>query len=86
MVTRAGPRLRAGLGLAAGGLLALSMPPRGWWPLAVLGVTVLTVAVAGAGWRSRLLVGGLAGAAFLYPTLTWVRAFSGPGYVLLAAL
>ena len=86
MVTRAGSRLRAGLGLAAGGLLALSMPPRGWWPLAVLGVAALTVAVAGAGWRGRLLVGGLAGAAFLYPTLTWVRAFSGPGYVVLAGL
>lgn len=86
MVTGAGLKLQAGLGLTAGGLLALSMPPRGWWPLAVLGVTALTVAVAGAGWRGRLLAGGLAGVAFLYPTLTWVRAFSAPGYLLLAAL
>jgi apolipoprotein N-acyltransferase len=73
--------IRLWLAGAAGGLLALSMPPRGWWPLAVVSIAVLCIALYWASWRSRLAVGFAAGAAFFIPTLTWLIEFSPPGAV-----
>lgn len=70
------------LAFAAGLLLTLGLPPFGWWPLALLGAGVLTVAVQGRALRPRALVGLAAGAGFLGPGLFWMTEFSLPGWVL----
>lgn len=75
------PRARLGFALLAGILFAASMPPRGWWPLTPVGVGLLAVALHGTWWRSRLVIGVLAGLGFFAPTLSWLTSFSAPGYV-----
>ncbi len=65
----------------AGLLLAASLPPWGWWPLAFAAVAVLDVALHGTGRRGRLAVGWVAGIAWLAPSTVWMLDFSPPGYV-----
>jgi len=71
------------LGTAVGGglLLAASVPPWGWWPLAFVAVAVLDVALEGTGRRGRFAVGWLAGVGWLAPSTVWMLDFSPPGYV-----
>src|SRR5207248_5339314 len=72
--------------LAAGVLLALSLPPFGWWPLAWVGFAVLTWRLMGLGWRSRLLAGAMAGLGQFGIGLWWVNEFHSVGYVALVLL
>jgi apolipoprotein N-acyltransferase len=69
----------------AGGLLvALSLPPWGWWPLAVVGIALLAHVVAGLALRRRLLVGLAFGLGQFIPGLWWMFEFSpGAGLVML---
>lgn len=65
--------------IVAGLLLFGSFPPRPWWFLAPLGITVLALTVRG----SRRLRGGfgygfLAGLAFFVPLLPWTGIYVGP--------
>src|SRR3954468_14369894 len=46
---------------AAGVLLALSLPPFGWWPLAPAGFGLLAWRVTGLPWRARLGAGAAGG-------------------------
>jgi apolipoprotein N-acyltransferase len=81
------PRLPAGvLAATAGTAWTLAAPPRGWWPLLPLGVTALTLALVGQGWRARLLLGAVAGLAYYGPTLVWLTDFNAAGYVAVALL
>ena len=48
-------------GVGGGALIGLSLPPIGWWPMAVAGVAAVAWALAGRSSRSRLAVGMLAG-------------------------
>ncbi len=77
------PRYRSGLlaGVLGGLLVALSIPPFGWWPLAWLGLAILAGSLPGRPWRSRLLVGAAFGVADYVPGLYWVHEFSIPGYI-----
>jgi apolipoprotein N-acyltransferase len=71
------------LGLVAGILLTLALPPFGWWPLALLGAGLLaTVLRRPLTWRRRLLVGLAVGVGFLAPGLWWMTEFSLPGWTL----
>jgi len=72
--TRAGTPLRWALPLAlAGGLaLAAAFPPVGAWPLAVAGVTLLTVALWRTSLQASLVVGLVFGAAFFFPLISWL--------------
>jgi apolipoprotein N-acyltransferase len=72
--------------LAAGLLLALSLPPWGWWPLAFGGAGWLYWRLAGLPPRSRLWVGWLAGLGCYGPGLFWARTFNWYGAVVLIAL
>jgi apolipoprotein N-acyltransferase len=72
--------------LAAGVLLALSLPPWGWWPLGLAGAAVLYWRLAGQRPRTRLWAGWLAGLGCYGPGLMWARAFNWYGAVLLIAL
>ncbi len=69
-----GLRLRWALpgALAGGLLLAVSFPPVGIWPLAPVGVALLTVALAGRNLRASFLCGLVFGVAFFFPLLSWV--------------
>jgi apolipoprotein N-acyltransferase len=69
-----GLRLRWALlvALAGGLLLAVSFPPVGIWPLAPLGVALLTVALAGRNLRASFACGLVFGVAFFFPLLSWV--------------
>lgn len=79
---------RAAIGALAGGVLvALSLPPWGFWPLAIIGVAVFETALgASPTVRQRLTRGWLFGAAWLYVGMCWMWFLSAPGYVVAGAL
>jgi apolipoprotein N-acyltransferase len=72
--------------LAAGLLLALSLPPWGFWPLGLVGAGLLYWRLAGLRLRSRLWAGWMAGLGCYVPGLMWARAFNWYGAVVLMAL
>jgi len=72
--------------LAAGVLLALSLPPWGWWPLGLVGAGLLYWRLAGLPARTRAWAGWLAGLGCYGPGLMWTRAFNWYGAVLLIVL
>ena len=64
------------LSLAAGVLLALSLPPWGWWPLGIAGAGLLYWRLAGQPVWRRLWCGWLAGLGCYVIGLAWARAFN----------
>ncbi|MBV9935942.1 MAG: apolipoprotein N-acyltransferase, partial [Actinobacteria bacterium] len=73
-------------GLGAGVLLALSLPPWGWWPLAPIGFAVLYRRLDGVAIRGRLLIALFAGLGLFGIGLFWMSEFSIPGAVLAVLL
>src|SRR5581483_6949694 len=73
-------------GLGAGVLLALSLPPWGWWPLAPIGYAVLYRRLDGVAIRGRLLTTFAAGSGVFGIGLFWMSEFSIPGAVLAVLL
>lgn len=73
------PSVRA---VAAGLLLAASLPPWGWWPLAFAGVAVLDRLLAATSWKQRLFRGSVVGWALFTPTIFWISQLTAPGYVI----
>jgi apolipoprotein N-acyltransferase len=69
--------------VAAGVLLALSLPPWGWWPLGMAGAGLLYWRLAGLGLRTRVWSGWLAGLGCYAIGLFWARAFNWYGAVVL---
>ena len=69
--------------VAAGVLLALSLPPWGWWPLGLLGAALLYWRLAGLSLRTRVWSGWLAGLGCYAIGLFWARAFNWYGAVVL---
>jgi apolipoprotein N-acyltransferase len=82
MTTRRRGRI-AGPSLGAGVLLALSLPPWGWWPLGLAGAGLLYWRLAGLPLRTRLWSGWLAGLGCYAIGLFWARAFNWYGAVVL---
>ena len=87
------PSSRAGrplLAVGAGVVLYLGFPPADLWPMAVVGVALLTLLVRGRKARSGALLGLLAGLGQFVPLLHWSGAIAGPaawlGLALLEAL
>ena len=80
--------VRAGLGsIVAGLLVALALPPWGFWPLAIAGVALFEVSLGEYPTRrQRLARGWLFGAAWLYLGMCWMWFLTAPGYLLAAAL
>ncbi|HEU5152196.1 MAG TPA: apolipoprotein N-acyltransferase [Iamia sp.] len=68
--------------LGAGVLIALSLPPWGWWPLALVGIAVLDRAIADTRAAVRFRRAWLAGIGLLGPSTVWMAAFTPPGYVI----
>ena len=74
--------MRAALAaLGAGALVALSLPPWGWWPLAFAGIAILDHVVADRARGTRFLRTWLFGVAWLGPGMAWMWYLSAPGYV-----
>ena len=69
--------------VAAGVLLALSLPPWGWWPLGLVGAALLYWRLAGLPLRTRIWSGWLAGLGCYAIGLAWARAFNWYGAVVL---
>jgi apolipoprotein N-acyltransferase len=69
--------------VAAGVLLALSLPPWGWWPLGLAGAGLLYWRLAGLPLRTRVWSGWLAGLGCYAIGLFWARAFNWYGAVVL---
>ena len=72
--------------LAAGLLLALSLPPFGWWPLGPVGAGIAFWRLAGLRARRRLWAGWLMGLACYGVGLAWANAFNWYGAVVLVAV
>ncbi len=72
--------------VAAGVLLALSLPPFGWWPLGPLGAGLLYWRLGGLALRTRVWSGWLAGLGCYVIGLAWARAFNWYGAVVLIAV
>lgn len=68
----AAPLLAAGAGL----LVALSVPPIGFWPLGVVGLAVLGRLLAGQPARRRALLGFLGGMGLYTVTIWWFSEFN----------
>ena len=71
----------AGAAFGSGALLAASVPPWGWWPLAFLGVAGLSHLLAGRTRRGRAAVGACASLGWFVPSIVWMIDFTPPGYV-----
>jgi apolipoprotein N-acyltransferase len=79
-------RLRAGAGsVAAGFLMAVSLPPVGLWPLAPIGIAVLDRQLDGRPPVSRFWRAFVAQLAVFLPTLFWLQYLTLPGWLVTAA-
>jgi apolipoprotein N-acyltransferase len=67
--------------LGAGALVAASLPPWGWWPLAFAGIAVLDRLLAGRSSAARFLLGWLFGVGWLAPGMGWMWFLTAPGYL-----
>lgn len=76
--------VRTAAAAAAGLCVWASLPPRGWWWAAPLGVALLAGALHGRRARDRFLLGGMTGLALFGAGLWWVTSFNAAGYVVLA--
>lgn len=78
---------RAALALGAGLLVALSLPPWGFWPLAFLGIALFEVSLGDQPTRGqRAARGWLFAAGWLFPGMGWMWFLTAPGYVFAGAL
>ena len=78
---------RPALALLGGVLVAFSMPPWGWWPLAFVGVVVFDIALGTApGRRERAAAGFAFGLPWFFIAMAWMWYLTAPGYLIAALL
>jgi len=70
----------------AGGLIAFSMPPWGWWPLAFVGVAILDRLLANQPRKERFKRGTIVGLWWLFPATFWMWDLTIPGYLFQGAM
>ena len=71
--------------IVAGLLVAFSLPPWGWWPLAYVGVALFATCRPNSN-RARFMFGTLFALAWLAPGMAWMWFLTAPGYVIAALL
>ncbi|MCB1001841.1 MAG: apolipoprotein N-acyltransferase [Ilumatobacteraceae bacterium] len=75
------------LALGAGALVALSLPPWGFWPLAIVGVVLFEVSLGEHPTTRQRLVRGFAfGAGWLFPGMGWMWFLTAPGYLVVGLM
>jgi len=78
------PRVLAVIG--AGALVALSLPPWGFWPLAILGIALFAGLSRGATAGKQSLLAFCFAVAWFAPGMGWMWHLSAPGYVIAVPL
>jgi apolipoprotein N-acyltransferase len=81
MTTRGRDPLAGVLALGGGLLVALSLPPWGWWPLALIGIAVLDRVLADRPRRSRFARGWLFGMGWLPLGMAWMWYMTPAGWI-----
>ncbi|MET1048126.1 MAG: apolipoprotein N-acyltransferase [Acidimicrobiales bacterium] len=81
-----GWRRGALVSLLAGALLALAMPPWGWWPLAFIAFALFSHQVDDPSRRRRAGRGALFALGWFVPAIFWMLDFTLPGYGIAVAL
>ncbi len=85
--TDAAPRTRPfaalAVGAASGALIALSLPPFGWWPLGWLGLALIAGSLPSATVAGRVAIGAGWGLAQYGIGIAWTVQFSGYGFAVL---
>lgn len=71
--------------VGAGLLLAASLPPWGWWPLAFAGIAALDFLIADRARGARFRRGLLVGLGLYLPSLAWMMDMTPPGYLIASA-
>ena len=71
--------------IVAGLLVAFSLPPWGWWPLAYVGIALFATCRPNSN-RARFMFGTLFALAWLAPGMAWMWFLTAPGYVIAALL
>jgi len=71
--------------VVAGLLVAFSLPPWGWWPLAYAGVALFATHKPTSN-RARFMFGTMFALAWLAPGMAWMWFLTAPGYVIAALL
>ncbi|MGO8875313.1 MAG: apolipoprotein N-acyltransferase [Acidimicrobiales bacterium] len=80
----AAARLHLVAALVGGALVGLSLPPIGWWPMAIVGIAAIAWALGGRRLRGRLGLGMLAGIGQFSISLAWAIQFNIAGYIALS--
>lgn len=68
------------LAWGAGLAICFSMPPWGWWPLAIVGIALWALLVDSPRWQRRFWVGAMVGAGWFLPSTLWMFKFSLVGW------
>ena len=80
-------RRRFARALIAGLLVASSMPPWGWWPLAFVGLAMFTsLELTATRARQRFSTGFVFGLGWFFPALAWMWFLTAPGYIVGVAM
>ncbi len=78
---------RPALATGAGALVAFSLPPWGFWPLAIVGIALFDVAIpSDATARGRARLGWWFGAGWMYLGMGWMVQLTLPGYLVASAI
>jgi len=70
----------------AGGLIAFSMPPWGWWPLALIGVAIIDRLLTHQPRKVRFARATVVGVWWLFPATFWMWDMTIPGYLIQGVL
>lgn len=77
---------RATAPFLAGALVAASMPPWGWWPLAFVGVAAYGSLATARRESSPFLTAAFFAAGWFLPAMAWMWFLTAPGYLIAVAL
>ena len=73
---------RALVAVGAGLAICFSMPPWGWWPLAIAGIALWLHAIDDEPRRGRFVLGWIVGVFWFGPSTLWMWGLTQPGYPL----
>lgn len=87
-MTPSGNRARYFAALGSGTLVAFSLPPWGWWPLAFVGIAIFArITTSGATRpRTQFLLGTIFAFGWFTPGMCWMWFLTPPGYVIAVLL
>ena len=87
-MTPSSSRARYFAALGSGALVAFSLPPWGWWPLAYIGIAIFArITTSGiARKRTQFLLGTIFAFGWFAPGMCWMWFLTPPGYVIAVIL